>query len=1111
MITTWNAPRLVRLSRAAGMLVSLAGGAVLLGWLLDVVPLKSLGASGSRMSPGSALGFVLAGTALWLAAANPPRPKRKEGPASLTGAQLVAMLVALLGLLRVGGHVWGGSLGLDLLWFNESPVAIAAGSAAQMSPGTALIFLLVGTALWLATVPPRFAGLFQVLTLSGLLLAWLGFSRHLYGGEPLLPLARMALPTASAFVLLAGGLLCSRTDTGLMALLTSDSAGGLIARRLLPAAMLVPVGFGWLRLQAQRAGWFGTEAGLSLFVVLNVAVFGGLVWASARQLHRTDAERRQAERAERQGQQLLEAIIDNSAAVVYVKDLQGRYLLVNRRYEEIFHLTRGTILGRTDHELFSKEAADAFRAIDRRVAADGIALTEEEVAPQHDGPHTYISVKCPLRDPDGKTYGVFGISTDITERKNAERIVRESEGRLRMLAESLPHLVWTCRPDGYCDYLSRQWIDYTGRPEAEQLGSGWAEHLHPADREHVQAAWTEATKRGDYFDVEFRIRRHDGVYRWFKTRAVPLRDATGQIVKWFGSNTDFEDYKQAEAKVQAQLARLDLLNRITRAIAERQDLQSIFQVVIRSVEESLPVDFCCVCRYDAADPVVTVTSVGVGSAPLAMELAMTEHARVDIDENGLSRCVRGRLVYEPDVSQVQFPFPQRLARGGLRALVAAPLLVESKVFGLLIAARRAPQSFSSGECEFLKQVTEHVALASHQAQLYGALQQAYDDLRQTQQAIMQQERLRALGQMASGIAHDINNAISPVSLYTETLLEREPNLSAKGREYLRVIQHSIEDVAQTVSRMREFYRQREPQLILAPVNLSRLAEQVADLTRARWSDMPQQRGVVVELRREFAADLPAVMAVESEIREALINLVFNAVDAMPEGGTLIMRTGLVGGGERPQVEVQVADTGVGMSEDTRRRCLEPFFTTKGERGTGLGLAMVYGTVQRHSAELDIDSTPGRGTVVSLRFAPPSADTAEPGSVLTDAKPAGRLRLLLVDDDPLLIKSLRDTLEGDGHEITWAMGGKEGIAAFGAAQHAGIPFAAVITDLGMPHVDGRQVASAVKAASPTTPVILLTGWGQRLIAEGDVPPHVDRVLNKPPKLRELRAALAAVTA
>jgi nitrogen-specific signal transduction histidine kinase/ActR/RegA family two-component response regulator len=391
------------------------------------------------------------------------------------------------------------------------------------------------------------------------------------------------------------------------------------------------------------------------------------------------------------------------------------------------------------------------------------------------------------------------------------------------------------------------------------------------------------------------------------------------------------------------------------------------------------------------------------------------------------------------------------------------------------------------------------------------LQQAYDDLRQTQQAVMQQERLRALGQMASGIAHDINNAISPVGLYTESLLETEPNLSQRARDYLQTIQHSIEDVAQTVARMREFYRQRETQLKLTRVQLNPLIQQVINLSRARWSDMPQQRGVSIELITDLAPDLPEVAGVESEIREALLNLVFNAVDAMPDGGKLILRTVALNrpeGSKEFSAAVEVSDSGMGMDEETRKRCLEPFFTTKGERGTGLGLAMVYGIVQRHGADIEIDSEVGKGTTVRLVFPTPTAPMHPVAPAAPPAVPKSRMRILIVDDDPLLIKSLRDTLEGDGHLVTTANGGQAGIDAFRATQAAAKDkFDAVITDLGMPYVDGRKVAAAIKTASPETPVLLLTGWGQRLIAEGDIPPHVDKVLNKPPKLRDLREALA----
>jgi CheY-like chemotaxis protein len=203
----------------------------------------------------------------------------------------------------------------------------------------------------------------------------------------------------------------------------------------------------------------------------------------------------------------------------------------------------------------------------------------------------------------------------------------------------------------------------------------------------------------------------------------------------------------------------------------------------------------------------------------------------------------------------------------------------------------------------------------------------------------------------------------------------------------------------------------------------------------------------------------------------------------------------------------VSDTGIGMDEDTRRRCLEPFFTTKGERGTGLGLAMVYGMIQRHSAELEIESAAGKGTTVRLGFPAHTSSAVSTNQSVGLPAAVRRLRILLVDDDPMLIKSLQDTLQEDGHQITATHGGQAGIDAFAAALKRGEGIDVVITDLGMPYVDGRKVAASIKMLSATTPVILLTGWGQRLIAANDIPPHVDKLLSKPPRLQELRAALS----
>lgn len=548
-----------------------------------------------------------------------------------------------------------------------------------------------------------------------------------------------------------------------------------------------------------------------------------------------------------------------------------------------------------------------------------------------------------------------------------------------------------------------------------------------------------------------------------------IRERTGELAASVDDLAQEIKRRQvSERGLEAQLRRLSLLDHITRSVAERQDLESIIRVVVRNVEENLPVDVCWIELKGDTGGMLTADG----------------------------------LVYEPDIVRRSIPLPPSLVGKGARAVVAAPLRVEGEILGLLVAARREPDSFSSGECEFLRQLSEHVALAAHQTALHASLQAAYDDLRQTQQAILQQERLSALGQMASGIAHDINNAISPVTLYVESLLESDADLSPRAKQYLPIVLRAIDDVSATVARMREFYRSRDAQLALVPVELNKMVEQVIDLTRARWSDMPQQRGVVIEMVRDLADDLPRVPGVESEIREALTNLVFNAVDAMPEGGKLMLVTRAGDQG----VRLEVADTGIGMDETTRRKCFEPFFTTKGERGTGLGLAMVYGAVRRHAADIRIDSAVGVGTRFVMTF--PMSQVTETAGQSADSGllSAAPLRILVIDDDPLVLAPIKGTLEADGHVVVTVDDPRRGVELFRAAQRVE-PFSVVVTDLGMPYLDGRAVARAIKETSPMTPVILLTGWGRRLDAEGQAPAHIDCVLGKPPKLRELRAALA----
>jgi PAS domain S-box-containing protein len=1198
---------------------------VLAGWGFGMEQLTNIVPTWPRMVRLTALSFILSGVALWLATIQTRLP-----------AIIAAAMLTAIGVLVLIRYVTGWDAYLDQLSLAQMPEVVDGNTPPRMAPASALAFALLGVSLLLAQ-HPRGALMHQALAIVGMATGWLGLSRYMFGGEAHFSFADMAVHTAILVLMLTGATLTLRPDAGIARLLASGGVGGAMARRLLPAAMIVPLLAGSLTLYFERHGTLSFETAVASFALASAVVFVAFVWINAARGERADSLRRAAERALRLSEERNQLIVETALDGVVTINHKGIVTGWNSHAEKLFGWPRTDALGRELAELIIPERlreqhrngmqryleSGVARVLNKRIEMSALhrdgtefpvelaitpigfgedlvfsgfirditgrlraeaAMRESEqrfrttanAAPvliwmsgkdkrctwfnqrwldfvgreieqelgdgwcdnlhpadfdraldtyhaafdarrayeieyrlqRDDGAWRWLLERgCPHVGPSGEFVGFIGTCIDITEHRETVEQLRENRARFKTLAESLPQMIWTCLRDGYTDYVSRQWLDYTGRSEAQQLGHGWLEQVHPDDRVNVHSEWSRVVASGDTYDISFRIRRFDGVYRWFKARAVPLRDPAGRILKWFGSHTDIEDFVVAERKLKVQLERMQLLDRTTHAIGAHHELRKVFDVVLRSIEDNLGIDFVCLCTYQTEPEVITVSCVGERSAALAREIGIVEQARIEVDENSLKRCVHGELVYEPNIENQKFPFPARLAAAGLRSLVAAPLMIESEVLGVLLVAKRRLDAFSSDDCEFLRQLASHVALAAHQARLYEALQGAYQDLRQTQQTVMQQERLRALGQIASGIAHDINNALSPAALYAQSMLTHQPGLSDRSREQLAVIQRAIDDVARTVQRMRAFYLPRGMEHTLAPVDINQILMQVIDLTRARWSNIPQERGVVVHVESDLDAGLPDVLGAENEMRDAFTNLLLNAVDAMPDGGTITLRTRAEA--RNHQVVVEVQDTGVGMSETTRSRCLEPFFTTKGERGTGLGLPMVFGMVQRHGGDFEIDSELGRGTTMRMIF--PCAPRGMSDSESLVVPPPRPLRLLLIDDDPLLLRSLRDALELDGHDVVTADGGQAGIDAFAISVKSGPRFDTVITDLGMPYIDGRKVAARVRQLSGQVPIIMLTGWGHRLIATADQPEHVDRVLSKPPKMAELRATLTELVA
>lgn len=376
------------------------------------------------------------------------------------------------------------------------------------------------------------------------------------------------------------------------------------------------------------------------------------------------------------------------------------------------------------------------------------------------------------------------------------------------------------------------------------------------------------------------------------------------------------------------------------------------------------------------------------------------------------------------------------------------------------------------------------------------LRRTLSELKEVQQQVIEQDRMRALAAMAGGVAHDFNNSLMVIRGYSELYgsSQANPCTIQEMKEAFDTIALASHDAGEIVRRLREFYKPfNEPVEIRQTVYLNKLLEESVDLTRPKWETQTRAAGLCVSIRLELSGE-PEIFAAPTEIREAMMNLIFNAVDAMPQGGQIVIRTRILD----EQAQIDIEDTGTGMTEVTRRRCLEPFYTTKGDRGTGLGLSIIYGILHRHDGNIRIKSELNQGTCMTitlplaprglhtLPFAPAAAETL-------------RLRVLMVDDDPQICVIISRFLETDRHEVTVASNGCEALEKFTSNDYD-----VVITDRVMPKMSGDQLAVAIRSIRPLAPIILLTGFETQ-----NVPKSVDLLLSKPATIDDLRGALTTV--
>jgi PAS domain S-box-containing protein len=1020
----------------------LAGHATRLPVILPELPVVS------AMPLLSAAAFIIIGMALIAATAEADRPAWRLG--GVRWSQLGGFAAAAIGLFRLCDYAFNWQLNTDSLGLSGLTDSMHDGHPRRMSPATASDFLLLGFALTVSRANWRTVALQAPVWLAALI-AWLGVSKHVYGGDPLLSFLQMGEPSAILFIAVCVGVLCLRPDRGLVALASSDSSGAKTARQLIPAMIFLPGLFGWLCLEAQRAGWFGPEAAIALFAITNVVAFVALGWSTAESLHRADQERRAAQEAlkvhsdrvaiaseaaghgfwefdiasktVRWDKQMFqnygrpisagnqpysvwadslhpddrartEALLADAMAGTRPFDTDFRIVQANgqvrhlrtlarvmrgpdghatrmlgvnfditeqkqaetataRALQRLHNAQRIAQVGDWEYDLGTHKitwSAQVFEIFGRnprlgpprdfrelvvshdaasggiletnvaRVIETGEAADYEIVALRPDGEQVHVhAVAVPRKDAGGNVVGLFGTVQNISERKRAERLVREGAERYRFMAEQMPQIVWTSAPDGNLDYYNRRWYDYTGLTFEESKDSGWQRSLHPDDSDNG-ARWAQACITGAEYEVECRIRRAlDGAYRWHLGRASPLRNPDGQIVQWVGTFTDIHDHKRAAQELVQAHATLE------RRVLER------------------------------------TTELGV--------------------------------------------------------------------------AKESAESANTAKSEFLAYMSHEIRTPMNAVIGMGYL------LEQTALTDDQQQVLRKLQLAGRSLLSIVNNVLDLSKIEA-------------GEMALEVEAFDLPELVRDLSQM------LSPQAASKGIDLRVVAE----------SQVP--RRVVGDVMR---------------LRQVLVNLLNNSIKFTAAGRVELRVSCADLGSERLRMRFEVVDTGIGIEAAALARLFTPFTqadasTTRRFGGTGLGLSIVRRFIELMGGEIGVTSTVAVGTTfwfeIPLQIVP-SGDGEFTHERLahthTDELHAQWLvgvRVLAVDDSEVNLEVAKRILERQGAIVATCADGAAAVEYVRAHQ---AELDLVLMDVQMPVLDGNEAARRIRGELKLTtlPIIALT--------------------------------------
>jgi PAS domain S-box-containing protein len=862
---------------------------------------------------------------------------------------------------------------------------------------------------------------------------------------------------------------------------------------------------------------------------------------------------------------LLRAITENSPDPIFVKDRDCRFLLANPAALDVIGCTAEEVLGKTLEEVLADPFLGRWMTeSDRLVMDSGQTLFLEQAIPAPGGVHTFLVAKRPYCDAVGSIIGVIGIARDITERKRAETELRQSEERFHNMADSAPVMIWITGPDKLCVYCNKPWLEFTGRTMEQELGNGWIQGVHPKDLDRCFETYSSAFDARRTFQMEYRVRRKEGAWRWLLSTGTPLY-REGVFVGYIGSCIDVTERKLMEDRLRAsetllkhaqRLAAIgsweatvegdgirwsdemfrifgvdgaplrfaDVLSRIP--CKERDNVRELHAKLrsgispagmdhrivradgevrfVRLLADALRDRQGAVARIVGAVQDIT-EQVKAGEFLRDSEERLKNAERIAHIGNWRWDFRSGRVVWSEELFRILGLGPE-IALSREQLVQSTVPRDRNRVDEWL---KHCLESGAGNSLEFqiarpngeLRTVACAIEVARDEdgtpVQVSGTAQDV-TDFRRVQEEVLSRQKLESVGTLAGGIAHDFNNLLGAVLVQAEFAIE-ESETGLDPREELQRIREIAIHGADIVRQLM-IYAGKESE-VAEPVNLSQIVSEMLSLLKLSISKH-------ATLETDLNADIPPVLANAAQLRQVVMNLVTNASEAIgTRDGVISVSTRSVAGGD--YVQLQISDTGKGMTCETQARVFDPFFTTK-TAGHGLGLAVVHGIVRNLHGTIQLESEPGKGTTFQILL--PSTEPVKSAGHASKSAPASlpnpHPTVLFVEDEHALRQPVAKMLRRSGFEVLEAA---DGTQAIDLLRDDGAKIDVLLLDITIPGRPSDDVVAEAERLRPGLKVLLTSAYSEEMVMARVPSPLARAFIRKPFQLADVLQKLQDVLA